>query len=221
MGTPAIFCPQCGAPAPFRGTTLSLVCEYCGSTIARTGADVELVGKVSALVDTGSPILLGSRGTWGTLPFEVVGRLQVTYARGTWNEWALEFSDGTEGWLSDAQGAYAVMRANASASTGAPRLPPFDLELGDRPYELGGRRLVAVDRRVASYRGAEGALPFDARPGLCFHAVDLRGFDGEFCTLDYGTDPRSTPTVWFGAATDPVELRLHPLRTFEGWRAPA
>ena len=56
-------CPQCGAPAPFRAATLSLTCEYCGSTVVRTGANVELVGKISALIDNGSPILLGSSGT--------------------------------------------------------------------------------------------------------------------------------------------------------------
>src|SRR5690606_14051984 len=100
-GRPPVFCPQCGAPAPFRGTTVSLVCEYCNSTIVRTGVDFSLVGRVSALVDSGSPILLGSRGRYKGVPFEVTGRLQVTYARGTWNEWFVEFADGSTGWLAD------------------------------------------------------------------------------------------------------------------------
>ena len=76
MDGPGVFCPQCGAPAPFRGTLVTLVCEYCGSTIVRDGVDIALVGKVSALVDNGSPVLLGSRGRWRGVPFEIIGRLQ-------------------------------------------------------------------------------------------------------------------------------------------------
>ena len=68
------------------------------------GVDVRLVGRVSALVDNGSPIILGSRGRHHGTPFEVTGRLQVQYGRGTWNEWFISFADGTSGWLADAQG---------------------------------------------------------------------------------------------------------------------
>ena len=43
-----IFCPECGAPIEFRGTAVSAVCDYCDSTVVRTGVDVSLIGKVSA-----------------------------------------------------------------------------------------------------------------------------------------------------------------------------
>src|SRR5690606_35989777 len=99
-----------------RGTTVSLVCEYCNSTIVRTGVDIRLVGQVSALVDNGSPILLGSRGRYKGLPFEIVGRLQVAYARGTWSEWFVEFADRSTGWLVDAQGQYSLVRPQDPAT---------------------------------------------------------------------------------------------------------
>ena len=215
-----IFCPQCGAPAPFRGQAVSLVCEFCESTIVRTGVDVTLLGKVSALIDNGSPIVLGSRGRFEGLPFEVSGRLQVGYARGTWNEWFLTFADGSTGWLADAMGQYAVLRPRDPNQV-AGRVPTFDaLPLNGEMTVLGISALV-VDRRAAAYKGAEGMLPMAAAPGTWFFGADLRGFDGEFITLDYGhRGDHAMPTPYVGRTVDLLELALHPVRAFEGWQRP-
>jgi hypothetical protein len=216
---PPVFCPECGAPAPFRGAAISLVCEYCGSTVVRTGVDVRLIGKVSALLDSGSPILLGSKGSFDRVPFEVAGRLQLRYRRGTWNEWFLTFADGTVGWLADAQGSYSVVTPREKKAV-AEKVPAFaELPLGQPLHVLGGE-YVPVDKVAASYQGAEGCLPFEAEPGLVFYSVDLRGYHGEFMTLDYGTSgAHCRPAVYTGRAVDLAGLGLAPLRKFEGWRA--
>lgn len=213
-----IQCPQCGAAAPFRGAAVSLVCEFCDSTVVRTGVDVKLIGKVSALVDNGSPIILGSRGRHRGTPFEVAGRLQVSYSRGTWNEWFIEFADGTSGWLADAQGQFSIVRAKDPAIV-ANRVPPFtDLQV-NMVLVIDGVESVVVDRRGAAYKGAEGILPFEAEPGLVFYGADLRGFDGEFLSLDYGNDPHhASPVPYVGEAIELAAVGLHPLRQFEGWR---
>jgi hypothetical protein len=213
-----IFCPQCGAPAPFRGMAVSLVCEYCNSTVVRTGVDVKLIGKVSAIVDNGSPIILGSRGKFRGTPFECAGRLQVQYGRGTWNEWFLEFADGSMGWLADAQGSYSIVRPK-DVNIVAGRVPSFAHIAVNQILTIDGVELVVTDRRGASYRGAEGILPFDAQPGMTFYGVDLRGFEGAFASLDYGHDPHhQNPVPYLGEAIDLAEVGLHPLRKFEGWR---
>ena len=216
----SIHCPECGAPVQFRGTAVSAVCEYCTSTVVRTGVDVELIGKVSALVDNGSPILLDSRGKHDGVPFTVAGRLQVQYARGTWNEWFLEFADATVGWLADAQNQFAVVKP-IDPNQVAGRLPSFyELEPG-RPIRVAGRTVVVVDRRGASYQGAEGLLPFRAEPGMTFYAVDLRGYQEEFATLDWGNDPHhDQPLPYIGRAVSLAQLHLHPLRRFQGWPPP-
>jgi hypothetical protein len=213
-----VFCPQCGAPAPFRGTTVSLVCEFCDSTIVRTGIDIHLIGKVSAIVDNGSPIILGSRGRHHGLPFEVVGRLQVQYGRGTWNEWYVEFANGESGWLADALGQFALLRA-ADSRLVAGRVPAFwNLQLRT-PITIGNTPYVVVDKRGAAYKGAEGSLPFPAQPGVNFHGADLRGHDGEFATLDWGPDPsHQQPLLFVGEAIELAAVGLHPLRSFDGWR---
>jgi hypothetical protein len=213
-----VHCPECGAPAPFRGTAVSLVCEYCGSTVVRMGAEVRLLGKVSALLDNGSPILLGSAGRFDGVPFEVTGRLQLRYRRGTWNEWFISFADGTGGWLSDAQGGYSVVLPKPRNII-AGKLPGFAGFVLGQPIVVQGVHYVPVERRAASYQGEEGALPFVAEPGLVFQSVDLRGHDGEFMTLDYGTtdEPEDPPALYIGRAVDLAELGLQPLRKFAGW----
>lgn len=215
------FCPECGAPAPFRGPAISLVCEYCGSTIVRTGVDLRLVGKVSAIVDNGSPIILGSRGRYHGLPFEVAGRLQVSYSRGTWNEWFLTFADGTVGWLADAQGQYSIVRPKDPQIV-AGRVPPFLQVAINAVLSVADVTAVVVDKRAAAYKGAEGILPFEAEPGMLFHGVDLRGFNGEFVSLDYGTSgDHQNPVPYLGESIDLLEVGLHPVRAFQGWRRPA
>ena len=216
--SPQTFCPECGAPAPFRGTAVSLVCEYCNSTIVRSGVDVSLVGKVSAILDTGSPILLNARGKYKGTPFTVDGRLQVRYARGTWNEWFITFADGTVGWLSDAQGSYAIVTPKDVAAL-AGGVPPFPEMTPGTQLMIDNRPAVVVDARGAHYQGAEGILPFEAEPGMTFYGVDLRGFVGEFFTLDYGHEPQSNhPIPYAGQAVDLKTIELQPLRRFEGWR---
>ena len=218
---PQPHCPNCGAPAPFRGTAVSLVCEYCNSTIVRQGVDIKLIGQVSALVDNGSPIILGSRGRFKGTPFEVSGRLQVEHGRGSWNEWFVNFADGNSGWLADAMGQFAiVLPKNQRVVAG--RVPPYANVSVNSTIVIDGTAAVVVDRRAANYKGAEGILPFEAEPGMLFHGVDLRGHKGEFFSLDYGTDPNhNSPIPYVGEAITLGDVGLHPLRPFKGWRRPA
>lgn len=217
-GAAQIFCPECGGPAAMRGSTVTVVCEYCGSTIVRTGVDLRLVGKVSAIVDNGSPILLGSRGRHRQIPFEVSGRLQIGYGRGAWNEWFLTFADGGVGWLADALGRFAILRPRDPAIV-AGRVPGFSALRTGAQYTVDGIVLTVVDARGARYIGSEGQLPFVAEPGLAFYSADLRGAAGEMVSLDYGNhadEPRPQP--YFGDAVRLVDLGLTPLRRFAGWQ---
>lgn len=205
---------------PLRGTAVTAVCEYCGSTIVRTDVDLRLVGRVSAIVDNGSPIVLGSRGRHRGIPFEVAGRLQIVYARGAWNEWFLTFADGTIGWLADALGQFAIVRPR-DAKIVAGRVPPHSHVRVGAALTIDGVALVVVDRRAADYRGSEGILPFVAEPGVRFFSVDLRGPGGEFVSLDYGTSgDHSYPVPYFGGSVDLLDIGLHPLRRFQGWQPP-
>ena len=102
-------CPACGAMVPFRTSiNLMAVCPFCRSLVQRKDLDLEKLGESAQLQPDGSPLQVGTGGTYRGASFEVVGRMQLKTPHGFWNEWSLMFADGRQGWLGEAQGAYAV-----------------------------------------------------------------------------------------------------------------
>src|SRR5262245_48875073 len=98
-------CPSCVAPVSFKlGSSLVVVCEFCGSAVARTDRDLRDLGKVAALIDTQSPLRVGLEGRFEGRPFVLTGRVQIAHgAGGTWDEWYASFGGEHWGWLAEAQ----------------------------------------------------------------------------------------------------------------------
>jgi len=89
-----VHCPSCGAPVVFQSAASVLaVCEYCGSTLVRHDLDLENVGKMAQLQADGSPLQLRAEGRYRGDSFTVVGRIQLRFEKGLWNEWHLLFND--------------------------------------------------------------------------------------------------------------------------------
>ena len=102
-------CPSCGAPVGFRSaSSLYAVCEFCHSTLLRDGDDLKNLGRMAELMDDPSRIQIGSEGRFRGGHFAVIGRIQLKYDAGLWNEWHLLFSDATTAWLSEAGGEYML-----------------------------------------------------------------------------------------------------------------
>ena len=102
-------CPSCGAPVQFQSAASILaICEYCKSTLVRHDLNLEDIGKMAQLQTDGSPLQLRAEGKYRGVHFGVVGRIQLRFERGLWNEWHLLFDDMRSGWLGEAQGTYAV-----------------------------------------------------------------------------------------------------------------
>ena len=103
-------CPACGGPIEFAiGSSAVVICDHCRSVVARTDRAVEDLGKVAALVDTGSRLQRGLPGKYHGIGFRITGRTQMRHqAGGMWDEWYAAFDDGRWGWLAEAQGKYYV-----------------------------------------------------------------------------------------------------------------
>jgi ribosomal protein S27E len=115
-------CPACGAPVVFKSSaSFHGVCEFCRSTLVRHGGDLENLGRMADLLEDASPIRLGTEGRYQGVHFAVVGRIQLRYAAGVWNEWHLLFDDMRGGWLSDAGGEYTISFLTPPGAT----LPEF------------------------------------------------------------------------------------------------
>src|SRR5439155_21491247 len=97
-------CPSCGGQINFAiGSSAVVICDYCHSVVARTDRGLEDLGKVAALIDTGSPLRRDLRGSYRGVGFGLIGRTQMRHeAGGMWEESSGAFDDGRWGWLAEA-----------------------------------------------------------------------------------------------------------------------
>lgn len=199
-------CPSCGAPVELRSATSAFaVCGYCRSSLVPRNGALERIGQVAAVFEDYSRLRLGAAGRFGERGFSVIGRLQMQYAGGGWNEWHLLLDDGSTGWLSDASGQYALLQPRAWP----PQAPGYD-ELGPgRSFLADDARYTVSDRREASCRGAEGELPFPVHERWTGRLVDARSGD-RFITLDWSDTP---PAAYSGRAVRLSELSMQFLRS--------
>ena len=203
-------CPACGAQVLFKSAASAMaVCSYCRATVLRDGATAANIGKLSEILDDFSPLQLGSTGVWKSQPFTVIGRLRLKYQDGSWNEWSIECSDGSLGWLSDASGQYVVTQHNPAVT---PPVGIDQLQVG-RQVNINQQKYAVTDARTCVCIGGEGELPGPASDGKEFVSADLRSVGGNgFVTFEYSDVP---PSVYVGEACSRDELGLSNLRTDE------
>ena len=201
-------CPSCGAPVEFKSAASVLaVCDYCRSTLIRQGEDLANLGRMAALLDDRSPLQRGAEGVWRGRPFGLIGRIQLRYEQGLWNEWHLLFDDGKSGWLSEAGDEYVMSELKPLGS--AP--PPFaNLEVG-QSLRLNGRPYTLTNLLKAECVGGEGELPFKVGAGYPAPVADLRDEAGGYATLDY-SESEERPIFFEGEAVDFESLRWNNLR---------
>jgi len=204
-------CPSCGAPVVFRSaSSVFAVCEYCQSTLVRHDLALEDIGKMAALVEDRSPLQMGTEGSYRGVHFALIGRIQLKYGQGAWNEWHLLFDDMRTGWLSDAAGEYVLTFAEHVDEV----LPDFaELKIGQR-FLLAGRPWTVSNIERAECIAGQGELPFKVGAGYAVPAVDLRN-GRSFASLDYS---EAVPLLFVGEAVDFKSLRLSNLR--EGMAVP-
>lgn len=201
-------CPNCGAPVEFRSAaSTSAVCSFCRSTLARDGETLTRTGEAAELFDDHSPLQLGVTGKLQGVTFTLIGRIQLAYADGTWNEWHALFDNGRSGWLSEDNGAYVL---SFDTDLQGP-VPTFEALQAGRRVGVGGAAWDVASVALAHVLSAQGELPRPpASSTLEFMVVDLRNALGEVATLDF-SDP-AQPAFSVGRSASLSELALQGLR---------
>lgn len=201
-----VSCPSCGAEVHFRShASVMAVCEYCSTSVLKDADAVRDLGKMSSVLEDYSPIQIGTSGVLGQRPFTVVGRIQLRYDAGLWNEWYLLFDDGATSWLGDSSGLYTI----TAEYRGAAALPPFETLHPGYTYDLNGAPYTAAEIRMADCVGGQGELPFKVGDGYQARVADFRR-GSEFITLDYSDGPQ--PVVYTGLAVTLDSLQCQLLR---------
>ena len=200
-------CPNCGAPVEFASAASPVaVCSFCRSTLAREGEALRRIGQSAELFDDYSPLQLGVAGRWQGAAFTLVGRLQMRYAEGSWNEWHALFDSGKSAWLSEDNGRYVIA---FDAPTPAPIPRVDDLRAG-LAFTIDGRSWQVASVTRARIAAAQGELPFAPNLQSEFGVVDLRNAQDEVATLDFANPAQPKWSVGRAAALS--ELALSGLR---------
>ena len=205
-----IACPACGAPVAFRSaTSVMAVCAYCRSTLLRDADSVRDIGKMSAVLEDYSPIQITTSGTFEGRNFSVVGRIQLQYDAGYWNEWYLWFDDGTAGWLSDASGQYVI---TVPVAEGLPQAPQFARITPAANLRYDNADWIAADVREARCVAGEGELPMQVGQGWVARVADYRSAR-RFLSLDYSDG--DVPSLFVGKSVTLDSMRAQLLRSRE------
>jgi Domain of unknown function (DUF4178) len=211
LSQPQANCPNCGGLVQFRwSSAVQTVCPFCKSILVRDDLNITKVGVVADLPPDPSPICLWTEGNYRGKNFQVLGRIVYEWEDGGWNEWHIVFSDGTSGWLSDAQLQYAV---SFWTNPGTALPPPSEASRG-ATLQFGNTKYEVATVTTASYKGVEGELPFPFYGKKDMFFADLRTPGRQFGTIDY-SDP--TPQLFLGEWVEFEELQFKNLRQFEGW----
>lgn len=188
----SVNCPTCGSKVSFRTDfSTHAVCGSCDSLLVRQGAQVDQIGKVAELQPDGSPLRVGTQGRDEDRSFELIGRIQLSFGDGYWNEWHILYSDGSTGWLGEAMGEY-FLNSQSKISGSLPR--PRELAPGDA-LSLGGETFVVTGSVSSQLVSFEGELPFVVDNQEPFLTIDLRSSSGAAATIDYSEKP---PLLFMG-----------------------
>lgn len=182
------------------------VCEYCRSTLVKEAGSVRDIGKMAECLEDYSPLRIGVSGNYDKRRFTLVGRIQLRYDAGFWNEWYVLFDDGSAGWLSDASGQY-VFTLPAGRVENA---PPFGQLRPGMRYTRDNVVWHASDVRSAACTGGSGELPFPVGAGWEAKVADFRSGE-RFLTLDYSDS--AVPDLYLGQAVELDQLQCQLLRS--------
>lgn len=219
-------CPSCGAPVEaYSATAVTLVCGHCHSMLVvrkgkkKSGSIVSYTERDSALLEDFSPLQIGTRGVFVHRNFTLIGRLQVHYDVGVWNEWYALFDDGLTGWLSEVGDLYAMTCEASGKAKGLPTT--FEsVRLGQSFFELDGKTFVVSDARTIHYRNtdAQGELPFNLTAKKATGKVCDFRCGKLFLTIDFTVSPL---TIYLGRVVSLNSLKLENLRSDDEIQASA
>ena len=219
-------CPSCGAPVEaYSATAVTLVCGHCHSMLVvrkgkkKSGSIVSYSERDSALLEDFSPLQIGTRGVFAHRNFTLIGRLQVHYDVGVWNEWYALFDDGLTGWLSEVGDLYAMTCEASGKAKGLPTT--FEsVRLGQSSFELDGKTFVVSDARTIHYcnTDAQGELPFNLTAKKATGKVCDFRCGKLFLTIDFTVSPL---TIYLGRVVSLNSLKLENLRSDDEIQASA
>lgn len=202
MTAQEIQCPSCGAGhTVYNPGVMTIVCEYCGNAVYWDQEKIANAGTQSILPEGFSRLYRGATGALFNKRFRVLGRIRYSFGKGFWDEWFLEFENGSITWLTEDNHEFALEQRIA-----APDVPPIDRLSPGTSLTVNTKAYVIEEVGQAECLGVEGDLPIQAQSGETYAFADGSTPDGNYTIgIEYDATP---PTVFLGRWIKPVALKL-------------
>ena len=214
-------CPQCGAPIGTGQPGLPVVtCPYCHALLSKSGDELSAVGDAGEVPFDISPLQIGTRLTVNGTRGEIVGRERWAFDRGFWNEWLLQYPNGSTNWVAEEAGQFMVMDEIEVSSSEVEELhgigsSPWS-KIGQNVYIAGSTYTVSDVKQIRCV-AVEGSLPHIISADFARQSIDLRTRDKR--VLTFQSDGHGV-TLWKGSYFHLADLDPVGLRTFEHWPRP-
>ena len=196
-------CPSCGAEKVIMNPGIvTVVCEYCGTAVYWDDEQIMAAGKQSLLPEGFTRLYRGAAGNLKGQDFRVTGRVRYSFGRGFWDEWFLEFGDGSLGWLTEDNHELALQNRRELDT-----VPPADVLKPGSLFRAWDMEFAVQETGEARCLGMEGDLPIRVETGETYLFADASSPDGRNTLgIEYDADP---PSVFLGIWLKYSDLRLH------------
>jgi uncharacterized Zn finger protein (UPF0148 family) len=199
-------CPSCAAPLQFKAaSSTTAICQFCKSTVARDSDTLKLIGKQAELLQDFSRLQISTEGQYDSHAFTVIGRIQMRYDAGVWNEWYVLFADTKTAWLSETASGFTLLRSVG----GLPNAVVFDNVVPGQSITINQQAFNVTDKRIAQCVAAQGELPFAVDNRWESKTLDLK-VENQFLTFDFSDG--GAPEVYRGVTLTAEQLQLKRLK---------
>lgn len=169
-------CQNCGAALEIENQFIrSITCEFCGTSyMISGGSQLNMQGQGVSLADYPSRLSVGMRGIIKGREFTVLGRIRYRYDAGFWEEWQINWQDGSPpDWIEEDEGLWTLYTGGRVRAA----LPPYDEVSVGSNVSINNQSVFITEKRRGSVLGSEGqfasVFPISGEFGY------ITGTDGE------------------------------------------
>lgn len=148
-------CQNCGAALEVENQFIrSVTCAFCGTSyVVSGGSQLDKQGQSVSLADYPSRLSVGARGTIKGREFVVLGRIRYRYEAGFWEEWQINWEDGSPpDWLEEDEGLWTLYTGGRIRAA----LPAYSEVSVGSSVSVNNRSIFVIEKRRGEVVGSEG-----------------------------------------------------------------
>ena len=184
MEADVLNCPSCGGPVELANRFVKMVvCNYCGNALAVDNKKLDPTGKTAALVDYPTRFRTGLTCRLRGQKFQILGRVRLEDEDGYWDEWYIQFDDGSVAWLEEEEGELTLSRKQKLTT----EVPDFQKARVGTRVTINNHPFFITERCTARIAGAEGQIFYRVHVNQQVRFLD-GNIGGKLAAVEYGED---------------------------------